>query len=407
MQVYEDLRLTTTTLFKTLIYYCSEDKTMKLPITMLLALILSACTNAYDSHIMQTNQLDKRISTSLLSEGISIPWALVQLPSGEILISERDGELRVFQNGHLLPNRITGLPEIHSKGQGGLLDLALHPNFSKNQWLYFTYASKEGNNSDNNSGSNTALMRAKLNIENFSLTNQTLLYKAHPNSRKGQHFGSRIAFDDKGFIFFSIGDRGQRDVNPQNIDKDGGKIYRLHDDGRIPSDNPFVDRQDAKAAIFSYGHRNPQGLSIDPRTNNLWSHEHGPRGGDEVNLIKKGANYGWPEISYGINYIGTKLTDKTHQTGMEQPALYWVPSIAPSDMVYISSDTYPTLKGKFLVGSMKFNHLVLLTIENNLVISQEKVFEDIGRVRSLLQGKDGYIYVGIDGVGITKLLPEE
>ncbi len=378
---------------------------MKISLTILLVLTISACTNANDSHTMQTNQLDEGISTSLLSDEISIPWAMVQLPSGEILISEREGELRVFKNGQLLSKRITGLPRIHSKGQGGLLDLALHPDFSKNQWLYFTYASKEGNNLDNNSGSNTALMRAKLDIADLSLTNQTLLYKAQPNSRKGQHFGSRIVFDDKGFIFFSIGDRGQRDVNPQNIDKDGGKIYRLHDDGRIPSDNPFVNIQGAKTAIFSYGHRNPQGLSIDPHTNNIWSHEHGPRGGDEVNLIKKGANYGWPEVSYGINYNGSSLTDKTQQIGMENPSLYWVPSIAPSDMIYVSSDTYPTLKGKYLVGSMKFNHLVLLTIEGDQVVTQEKVFEEIGRARSLLQGKDGYIYVGIDGIGIKKLLP--
>lgn len=375
---------------------------MKVSITILLTLACSTYCNAFDSHPMQTNGLDNNISTLLLADGISIPWAMVQLPSEEILISERKGELRVIKNGRLLSKRITGLPEIYSNGQGGLLDLALHPNFVKSQWLYFTYVSK----SDNNSVSNTALMRAKLNISNFSLTDQTLLYKAQTNSKKGQHYGSRIVFDDKGFIFFSIGDRGQRDTNPQDINKDGGKIYRLHDDGRIPSDNPFLDQNGAKSAIFSYGHRNPQGLSLDPHTKNIWSHEHGPRGGDEVNMITKGANYGWPEISYGINYNGTKLTDKTQKSGMQQPALYWLPSIAPSGMIYISSDNYPSLKGKFLVGSMKFDHLVLLTIEGEKVISQEKVFEEIGRARSLLQGIDGYIYVGIDGVGIKKLMPK-
>ena len=375
---------------------------MKVSITILLTLACSTYCNAFDSHLMQTNSLDNNISTFLLADGISIPWAMVQLPSEEILISERKGELRVIKKGRLLSERITGLPEIDSNGQGGLLDLALHPDFSKNQWLYFTYASKEGKSS----GSNTALMRAKLNISKFSLTDQKLLYKAQPNSNKGQHYGSRIVFDDNGFIFFSIGDRGQRDINPQNINKDGGKIYRLHDDGRIPSDNPFLDQNGAKSAIFSYGHRNPQGLSLDPHTKNIWSHEHGPRGGDEVNMITKGANYGWPEISYGINYNGTKLTDKTQQSGMAQPALYWSPSIAPSDMIYISSNKYPLLKEKFLVGSMKFDHLVLLTIKGEQVISQEKVFEEIGRTRSLLQGIDGYIYVGIDGVGIKKLMPK-
>jgi glucose/arabinose dehydrogenase len=355
---------------------------------------------------MQTNNLENNISVSLVADGLSIPWAMVQLPSKEILISERQGEIRVIKNGRLLSKRITGLPKIHSKGQGGLLDLALHPDFSNNQWIYFTYASKEGSNSSKSSGSNTALMRATLNISNLSLTDKKLIYKAQPNSTKGQHYGSRIVFDNKGLLFFSVGDRGKRDVYPQDISNDGGKIYRLHDDGKVPLDNPFVDVQGAKTAIYSYGHRNPQGMSIDPRTNNIWSHEHGPRGGDEVNLIKKGVNYGWPVISYGINYNGTSFTDKTHQSDMAQPALYWQPSIAPSDMIYISSDKYPRLKGKFLVGSMKFDHLVLLTIEDEQVISQEKVFEDIGRTRSLLQGEDGYIYVGVDGEGIKRLNPQ-
>ncbi len=372
---------------------------MKIHIILLITLAISTCCNAYDSHPMQTTDLDKNITTTLFVDGITIPWAMVQLPSGEIVISERKGELRVVKNGRLIKQRISGLPKIDSNGQGGLLDLALHPDFANNHWLYFTYASKEGNKA----GSNTALMRAKLNISTFTLSEQKLLYKAHPNSSKGRHYGSRIVFDHKGFIYFSVGDRGQRDVNPQDLSKDGGKIYRLHDNGKVPADNPFVGQDNAKSAIFSYGHRNPQGMSIDPRSQNIWSHEHGPRGGDEVNIIYKGRNYGWPEISYGINYNGTKLTDKTEQVGMEQPALYWTPSIAPSGMIYVSSDKYPSLKGKFLVGSMKFGHLVLLTIKDEQVISQEKVFEGIGRARSLLQGQDGYIYVGIDGEGIKRL----
>ena len=241
------------------------NRMQKYRITILIILLSNTC-NAFDSLPMKIQGSDKNISASLLADGISIPWAMVQLPSGEILISDRKGEVRVFKNGSLLSKRITGLPEIHSHRQGGLLDLALHPDFAKNQWIYFTYASKSGKKE----GSNTALMRATLNISNLSLTDKKLIYKAQPNSTKGQHYGSRIVFDDKGYIYFSVGDRGQRDVLPQDISKDGGKIYRLHDDGKIPSDNPFVNLADAKSAVFSYGHRNPQGLSIDPTTQNIW-----------------------------------------------------------------------------------------------------------------------------------------
>ncbi len=375
---------------------------MKIRIALLLVILVSAYSSAYDSQPMRITNLEKHIATSAITDDIDIPWAMVQLPTKEILISEREGELRVFKEGSLLAQPISGLPKIQAKGQGGLLDLALHPDFANNHWLYFTYASK----AEKSSGSNTALMRATLNIATMALSEQKLLYKATPNSKQGRHFGSRIVFDEKGFVYFSVGDRGQRDVNPQDLSKDGGKIYRLHDDGRIPKDNPFLNENGQTTAVFSYGHRNPQGLSFDPRTNNVWSHEHGPRGGDEVNLIAKGLNYGWPVISYGINYNGTKLTDHTEMPGMAQPALYWKPSIAPSGMIYISSDKYPSMQGKFLVGSLKFGHLVLLTIKGNKVISQEKVFENIGRVRSVMQGVDGYIYIGIDGGGIKKLIPK-
>ncbi len=384
----------------------SKGNIMNIPKLVLITLMFSASCNAYNSLPMQTNKLNMNISVSLLVDGVSIPWGMVQLPSKEILISDRKGELRVLKNNHLLFQRVSGLPPIHNNGQGGLLDLALHPNFSNNQWLYFTFASEQKETSGRSLGSNTALMRAKLNIADLSLSNHELLYKASPNSKKRQHYGSRIVFDRNNFVYFSIGDRGKRDINPQSITRDGGKIYRLHDDGTIPLDNPFINQRGAKSAIYSYGHRNPQGLSIDPASNTIWSHEHGPRGGDEVNVIKKGVNYGWPVISYGINYNGTTFTDKTKQKGMAQPALYWSPSIAPSGMIYVSSDKYPSLKGKFLVGSMKFKHLVLLTVKDEQVVNQERVFEDIGRARSLLQGEDGYIYVGIDGEGIKKLLPK-
>jgi len=335
--------------------------------------------------------------TETMWPDIRVPWGLVQLPDGKILATERSGKLWLLTE-HKPSIEITGLPEIHDNGQGGLLDIALHPEFAKNQLIFFTYASK------NKTGSNTALMRAKLDIENNQLVEQKQLYLGTGDSNKGQHYGSRITVTNE-FIYFSIGDRGQRDKNPQNLSLDGGKIYRLNLDGSIPTSNPFYQQANVKKAIYSYGHRNPQGLITIADSNQIWSHEHGPRGGDEVNLIESGKNYGWPVIGYGINYIGTNYTDITEKKGMEQPKLYWDPSIAPSGMAYISSNKYPQWQGKILLGSMKFGHLVLLEINNESVVKQTKLLVGVGRVRNVIQGNDGYIYLGIDGKGILRLIP--
>jgi len=276
--------------------------------------------------------------------------------------------------------------------------MGLHPDYSENGWIYLTYSSSEG---DDNGG-HTALMRAKL--KDNSLVEKQVLYKASPNTTKGQHFGSRIVFDDKGYVYFTIGERGNRDENPQDITRDGGKVYRLHDDGRIPDDNPFVNETNAKKAIYSYGHRNPQGMVIHPETREIWTHEHGPRGGDEINIIKAGKNYGWPVISYGINYSGTSFTDLTEKEGMEQPLHYWNPSIAPSGMAFISSDKYKGWEGNLLVGSLKFQYLDICYIKDGKVVKEERLLDGLGRVRSVNQGPDGYIYVGIENLGIVKLI---
>lgn len=214
-----------------------------------------------------------------------------------------------FKNGTKI--QIEGAPKVYARGQGGLLDIEAHPNYSENGWIYISYASEEGDEK----GGNTALMRAK--IKDNTLINKEVLYKATPNTTKGQHFGSRIVFDNDGYLFLSIGERGARDENPQDITRDGGKIYRFNDDGSIPKDNPFVNESGAKTAIYSYGHRNPQGMAKHPETGEIWDNEHGPRGGDEINVVKAGANYGWPVVTYGINYSGTPITDKTEMDGME------------------------------------------------------------------------------------------
>lgn len=336
-------------------------------------------------------------STELIVGDIQNPWGMVFLPDGGILISEKSGKLLLHRSGKT--QEISGVPEVYNRGQGGLMDLELHPKYKENGWIYISYAAGDGEDK----GGNTAIMRAKLS--NNALVQKEVLYKAVPNTTRGQHFGSRLEFDREGYLFFSIGERGDRDVNPQDLGRDGGKIYRVHDDGRIPQDNPFVDRAGAKPAIYSYGHRNPQGLAIHPGTGQLWDHEHGPRGGDEINLVQKGKNYGWPLVTYGINYSGTKITEKTSGPGMEQPLYQWTPSIAPSGMAFVTSDKYPGWKGSLLVGSLAFQYLERLELQGNKVLHREKLLDGVGRVRNVRQGPDGFIYVGVEGKGMYRLVP--
>jgi glucose/arabinose dehydrogenase len=343
------------------------------------------------------NSQERTYSIESVVGGLSNPWGMTWLPDGSMLITEKSGELIHFKKGS--KTTIQNVPEVYDRGQGGLLDIALDPRYSENGWIYITYASTEGTGN----GGNTKLIRCKLSGN--SLTEIQTLYKASPNSTRGQHFGSRIEFDNEGYIYFSIGDRGERDTNPQDIARDGGKIYRLNNDGSIPDDNPFIHESKAKKAIYTYGNRNPQGMAKHPVTGEIWIHEHGPKGGDEINIVKKGANYGWPIISYGVNYSGTKFTNETARPGMEQPVYYWVPSIAPCGMAFVTGDKYPDWKGTLLVGSLKFNYIELLRLEGDKVISREKIAEDIGRVRNVKLSPDGYIYVAIEGEGIVRILP--
>lgn len=358
---------------------------------------LVLCLISFTSCAQNKTPQNNTYSYEVVVPDLYIPWGFTFLPDKSLLIAEKSGELIHFKNG--TKTQIKGLPEVEVLGQGGLMDVQLHPNYDGNGWIYITYASAEGEGN----GANTALMRFKLNGDQIS--NKELLYKATPNTSRGQHFGSRIEFDNQGYLYFTIGDRGSRDVNPQDLTRDGGKVYRLHDNGRIPSDNPFVKEANAKKAIYSYGHRNPQGMKRHPDTGKIWTHEHGPKGGDEINIIEKGKNYGWPKISYGINYSGTKFTKYTALPGMEQPLHYWTPSIAPSGMTFVTGDTYPGLKGNLLVGSLKFQFVNLCILEGEKVVKEQRLLDGIGRVRSMHQGPDGYIYIGIENLGIVKLVP--
>lgn len=339
----------------------------------------------------------KKHTFETVSDGINTPWGMAFLPDGSLLVTEKSGILYHITKG--VKTEVKNVPNVYNRGQGGLMDIVLHPDYPKNGWIYITYASTEGEGE----GGNTKLIRAKL--ENESLTQIETLYKCGPNTTKGVHFGSRIVFDKEGYLYFSAGERGEHFVNPQDITRDNGKIYRLNADGSIPENNPFTGNEKAKKAIYSYGHRNPQGLAINPVTGAVWEHEHGPQGGDEINIIKKGANYGWPVVTYGIDYDNTIISKETQKPGIEDPVYYWAPSIAPCGMAFVTSDKYPDWKGHLLVGSLKFQYLELVKLDGDKVIGRQKIATDIGRLRNVAQGPDGYIYIGVEGKGILKILP--
>jgi glucose/arabinose dehydrogenase len=339
----------------------------------------------------------KNYTLETVISDIQIPWGMTWLPDGTMLVTEKSGILYHIKNG--AKTEIKNMPKVYTRGQGGLLDITLHPDYAKNGWIYITYAAEEGEGE----GGNTKLIRAKL--QDGGLTQIESLYKATPNSTKGQHFGSRIVFDNEGFLYFSIGERGDNKTNPQDIKRDCGKIYRLNDDGSIPKDNPFVGQAGVKEAIYTYGNRNPQGMAKHPETGEIWAHEHGPKGGDEINIIKKGANYGWATVTYGINYDGTIMSTETERPGIEKPIYYWIPSIAPSGMTFVTSDKYPDWKGHLLVGSLVFQYLELVKLKGKEVIERQKIATDIGRVRNVAQGPDGFIYIAVEGKGILKIIP--
>jgi glucose/arabinose dehydrogenase len=337
-----------------------------------------------------------RIDT--VAKGLDVPWGMAFLPDGDMLVTERSGQLFRFSGGKLKAI-ISGVPEVYAQGQGGLMDIVLHPQYRQNGWIYISYSQK----APDGVGGNTAIFRAKLK-EN-KLVDQQELFKAIPNSTKGVHFGCRMVFDDQGYLFFSVGERGEM-KNAQTLSNHCGKIHRIFDDGRIPPDNPFVNTPGAMPTIYSYGHRNPQGIDIHPVSRRIYNNEHGPRGGDEINLVGKGNNYGWPVITFGINYDGTIITKETAKTGMEQPVFQWTPSIGPSSMKFVTGNRYPGWKGDILNGSLSFKYLERVHLEGDKVTEQEKLLENAGRVRNVTMSPDGFIYVAVENPGIiVKLIP--
>jgi len=332
-------------------------------------------------------------------EELQNPWSIAFLPNGDLLVTERPGRLRAVRNG-TLGEPISGVPEVRVFGQGGLLDVVLHPDFESNQLLYLSFAKPMG---DGNRAT-TAVVRGRLDGDRLMEVEEIFEADAWGDSR--DHFGSRLAFGPDGHLFITIGDRGL-EADPanlaghpaQDLGNHQGTVVRLHDDGRIPEDNPFVGQAGARPEIWSYGHRSPQGLAFHPETGDLWETEHGPQGGDEVNLILPGRNYGWPVIGYGVEYGGARIHASTHQEGMEQPAHHWTPSIATSGLLIYNGDAFPGWQGSFFVGGLNGQQLARLTLDGREVVAGETLLEGLGRIRDVRQGPDGYIYLALDQRG--------
>lgn len=330
-----------------------------------------------------------------VAEGLVQPWSMSWLPSGEMLITEKPGRLRMVRESRLLPEAIQGVPEVYYRGQAGLFDAIPHPDFENNRWVYLSFAKPVGD------GSTTAVVRGRL--ENDRLTNVTEIFAAQ--SEGFGHYGGKIAFDGEGYMFLSIGDRqapsvGDLESHPaQDLTNHNGTIVRLHDDGSVPDDNPFVGRSDVLPEIWSYGHRSPQGLAFHPETGDLWMSEHGPQGGDEINLIEPGNNYGWPVVGYGVNYgaVGAPIHGGISREGMTDPVQLWVPSIATSGLMIYSGDQFPGWEGSIISGALAGEQLARLHMDEarRNVVVEETLAYGLGRIRDVRQGPDGYIYLAI------------
>lgn len=330
------------------------------------------------------------VQATKVVEGLNRPWAIAWLPNGEMLITERGGTLRrVSRDFKLDPKPIEGMPKVKVAGQAGLFDVAVHPDHARNGWIYLAYAEPSPTD-DGDYG--TALMRAR--IRDGRLVDQEHLFSMTPKSRRGFHLGGRIVFDGKGHLFLTLGDRGEM-ARAQAPRDHAGSVIRLHDDGRVPADNPFVGKPDQLPEVYSRGNRNMQGAVLHPTTGELWTHEHGPQGGDELNIIRPGRNYGWPTITYGVNYgIGTKIGEGTVREGMEQPLHVWIPSIGISGMAFYTADAIPQWKGSLLVGGLSGQSLVRLVLDGERVVREERLLVgDVGRVRDVRVGPDGWVYL--------------
>jgi aldose sugar dehydrogenase len=363
---------------------------MRLILSLVLFLPLAAAAQSFQSQ-------EHAFRVMKLVEGLDHPWSLAFLPDGRMLVTERPGRLNLIERDFKrVP--IEGVPRVFASGQGGLLEVAVHPRFAENHYIYLSYAGP------GDGGASTELARARL--EGQRLADLRVLFVEEPKTSGGLHFGGRIVFDRAGFLYLTLGERGQMQ-RAQAPGNHHGSVIRLADDGSVPKDNPFVGKSGWKPEKFDFGHRNMQGAALDPRTGMLWTHEHGPQGGDEINIIRAGTNYGWPVITYGANYgTGTKIGEGTQKEGMAQPLYYWVPSIAPSGMAFYTGDRFPKWRGNLFVGALRDEMLVRLVLDGEKVVQEERLMKGaLGRIRDVRAGPDGFIYLLTDeGRGVLARL---
>lgn len=354
-----------------------------------------------------TADTQPKLKSNIIVNDKDVIWGMDFLPNGDLLFTEKQGKFYRYSGGKT--TELSGAPtDVFVKGQGGLLDLRVHPKYAQNGWIYATYVSK-----GTDDGSQLNLIRFKLNGD--AITGTETIFTTPATNTMYNHYGSRIEFDNKGFLFLSIGEGGATsyggaespNMNAQNVTIPWGKVHRMTDDGKVPSDNPVLEGNSAPSTVYSYGHRNPQGLAFNPTTQEIWESEHGPRGGDEVNVIQKGKNYGWPVVSYGINYDGKTISKAPAKEGVTLPQHQYTPSIGTCGISFITSDKYKGWKGSLLVGGLAYQYLSRLEIKDGKVVKEQKLLESIGRVRNVKQGPDGLIYISVEGPGrIIQLLPE-
>lgn len=360
-----------------------------LAVSITAALALNASSAAAETVSTERH----KVSITSLTNKLDKPWGMSFLPSGELLVTEKSGALRRVKLDGSISVPLTGVPSVVNKSQGGLLDVAVDPDFANNNYVYISYSEADPQGGEGNS---TAVMRATLT--DTGLTNGKVVFRGAPKYKSGAHFGSRLVFAPDGHLFITLGDRYSAMDDAQTLDNHHGKVVRIKPDGSVPSDNPFVGKANALPEIWSYGHRNVQGAAIHPTTGKLWTVEHGPKGGDEINIPEAGKNYGWPIATYGVDYDGSIISDKTHVEGTVQPHYYWVPSIATSNMIFYTGDKFPAWQGDLLVAALKGSQVARLDLEGDRVMHEETLFEQAieQRIRDIEQGPDGYIYLITD-----------